>query len=157
MTLIAALAFAAGLAAQPAASPALPPALEQEARHIEELVIAPCCWTQQVSVHQSAAADEMRMQIRAWLRDGKSEDQILDAFVARYGERILAVPRARGYKLTLFVLPVVLLVGTGLLLAVLVKRMARPRALAPAAPGGSPAGADVTYEDRLADELRDLD
>jgi cytochrome c-type biogenesis protein CcmH len=155
MTVLAALALAAGLV-QPAA-PALPPALEQEARHIEELVIAPCCWTQQVSVHQSAAADEMRAQIRAWLAAGKSEDQILDAFVAQYGERILAVPRARGYKLTLFVLPVVLLVGTGLLLAVLVKRMARARTLAAVAPGGPLAGPADRYDERLDDELRDLD
>lgn len=156
MTLIAAVAFAAGLAGQ-AAGPALPPALEQEARHIEELVIAPCCWTQQVSVHQSAAADEMRAQIRAWLREGKSEDQILDAFVAHYGERILAVPRARGFNLTLFVLPGVLLVGTGLLLAVVVRRMARSAAPASMTPAGSAPRPDATYEERLADELRDLD
>lgn len=157
MTAIAVLALAAGLAAQPAVQAGLPPALEQEARHIEELVIAPCCWTQQVSVHQSPAADQMRAQIRAWLRDGKSEDQILDAFVGQYGERILAVPRARGYKLTLFVLPVVLLAGTGLLLAVLVRRMARARALATAGPAGAAAAPGDSYGERLDDELRDLD
>jgi cytochrome c-type biogenesis protein CcmH len=157
MTVIAALALAAGLAAQPAVQAGLPPALEQEARHIEELVIAPCCWSQQVSVHQSPAADQMRAQIRAWLADGKSEDQILDAFVGQYGERILAVPRARGYKLTLFVLPVVLLVGTGLLLGLLVRRMARARTLAPAGLAGASAPLADSYDERLDDELRDLD
>jgi hypothetical protein len=31
--------------------------LEREARAIETMLIAPCCFSQQVSVHQSAAAD----------------------------------------------------------------------------------------------------
>ena len=34
--------------------------IEQEARRIERLLIAPCCWTQPVSDHYSAEADEIR-------------------------------------------------------------------------------------------------
>lgn len=153
MPFVPALVLAAALAA-----PQLGPVLEQQARKIETEVIAPCCWSQQVSVHQSPAAEEMRVRIRAMLQDGRSEAQILDAFVAEYGARILAVPPARGYKLSLYVLPVVLLVGSALLLAVVVKRMAG-RAMTVQTAGGPSAddAADGAYRDRLTDELRDLD
>jgi len=156
MPFVPALLVAAVLAA-PQAMPALGPALEAEARQIETEVIAPCCWSQQVSVHQSPAADQMRADIRAMLADGRSHDEVLDTFVAQYGERILAVPPARGYKLSLYVLPVVLLVASALVLGVLVRRMAgRGSLAAPAAVNGS-GDADRQYRDRLADELRDLD
>lgn len=135
----------------------LDPALEAEARQIETELIAPCCWSQQVSVHQSAAADEMRVEIRAMLQAGRSRDEILDAFVAQHGERILAVPPARGYKLVLYVLPVVLLIGSALFLGVVVKRMAGRAALAAAGGAPPPGDADNRYRDRLANELRDLD
>jgi len=140
------------------AAPQLDAALEQQARRIETEVIAPCCWSQQVSVHQSPAAEEMRVRIRAMLQEGQSEPEILDAFVAEYGERILAVPRARGYTLSLYVLPVVLLVASALLLGVVVKRMAGRAVAARPAGGASPGdAADAAYRDRLTDELRDLD
>lgn len=38
--------------------------LERDAREIEAALIAPCCFSQQVSVHQSPAADEVRKDIR---------------------------------------------------------------------------------------------
>jgi cytochrome c-type biogenesis protein CcmH/NrfF len=133
------------------------PSLEAEARRIETELIAPCCWSQQVSVHQSAAADEMRAAIRAMLQAGRSRDEILDAFVAQYGERILAVPPARGYKLILYVLPLILLVGSALLLGVIVRRMAGRTALAPAGGAPPPGDVDDQYRDRLANELRNLD
>lgn len=150
MPLASALVLAAAMA-----MPQLEPAAEQQARQIETEVIAPCCWSQQVSVHQSPAADEMRVRIRTMLAGGQSREEILAAFVAEYGERILAVPPARGYKLSLYVLPVVLLVGSALLLGVIVRRMARLAAPAAAGPPGGES--DAAYRDRLTDELRDLD
>lgn len=155
MPFVSALVVAAALTIAQAPAP-LDATLEAEARQIETEVIAPCCWSQQVSVHQSPAADQMRADIRAMLADGRSHDQVLEAFVAEYGERILAVPRARGYKLSLYVLPVVLLVASALVLGLIVRRMAGRAALAPAG-GIGPGDADDRYRDRLADELRDLD
>lgn len=152
-------AFAAVLLSAQAApaQPAANPALEREAKQIEAMVIAPCCWSQQVSVHQSPAADEMRQDIRKQLAGGKTRQQILDAYIAQYGEQILAEPPARGFSRTLYVLPVLLLVVSGVVLSMVVKRMARQPALAggPAEPPA--AAARDAYGDRLNDELRDLD
>lgn len=140
-----------------AAQPAADPAQEREARQLEAMVIAPCCWSQQVSVHQSPAADEMKKDIRKRLAAGQTQQQILDAFVTQYGEQILAEPPARGFKRTLYVLPVILFVLSAGVLAVLVKRMARKPAPAGAQPAGPSAVAGDTYDARLNDELRDLD
>ncbi|MEJ2083624.1 MAG: hypothetical protein P8Y94_16010, partial [Acidobacteriota bacterium] len=38
----------------------LSPQLESEAKEIETMLIAPCCWTQPVSEQYSAAADQIR-------------------------------------------------------------------------------------------------
>jgi len=152
------VALAAVLLSAPAASaqPAAKPALEQEAKQIETMVIAPCCWSQQVSVHQSPAADEMKKDIRKQLAEGKTRQQILDAYVAQYGEQILAEPPARGFSRTLYILPVLLLVLSAVVLSVVVKRMAGQPAVA-GGPAEPPPAAKDAYGERLNDELRDLD
>jgi cytochrome c-type biogenesis protein CcmH len=146
------LVSATAVPAQPAASPAI----EQEAKRIEAMVIAPCCWSQQVSVHQSPAADDMKKDIRKQLAEGRTRRQILDAYVAQYGEQILAEPPARGFTRTLYVLPILLLVLSAIVLSLVVRRMARQPAVA-GGPAERPAAARDAYGDRLNDELRDLD
>lgn len=140
------------------AQPAADPALEKEARQLESMLIAPCCWSQQVSVHQSPVAAEIRKDIRTQLAEGQTRQQILDAYVAQYGEPILAEPPARGFKRLLYVLPIILLVLSAAVLAVVVKRMARPQpAFAGAPQGGGSAAPGDAYDARLDEELRDLD
>src|SRR5688572_25781179 len=77
--------------------------IERQARELEAMLIAPCCFTQQVSVHHSAAADDVRQDIRKRLGGGETRDQILDAYVAQYGKRILAQPPAEGIASVLYV------------------------------------------------------
>ena len=127
---------------------------EDEARALEALLIAPCCFTQQVSVHQSPAADEVRRDVRARLAAGQTRQQILDAYEARYGRKVLADPPARGFDVTLYVMPLAIFLGSIALLTVVVRRFAG-RQLAPAGP--SVAAADPQANARLDDELRDLD
>jgi cytochrome c-type biogenesis protein CcmH len=143
-----------GLAVQGAADAEL----EREARHIETMLIAPCCFTQQVSVHQSEAAEEVRRDIRRRLAAGETREQILDDYVARYGTRILAEPPARGFNKVLFVIPPIALLLTAGLLFFVVRHYTRDR------PGvrartAMPAAADdrAALAARLDDELRDLD
>src|SRR5450756_1639800 len=64
-------------APQAAVQVPLPAALEQEARQIEHMIIAPCCWMQPVSDHQSQASDEVKQQIRQWLGSGMTRQQVL--------------------------------------------------------------------------------
>lgn len=137
------------------ASPVLAQDVEREAREIESRLVAPCCWTQQVSVHQSEAATKIKQEIRVSLRQGRTRQEILDAYVAEYGPAILVEPPARGFGTSLYVLPVVALLASALLVTLVVRRFTR-RAQVPG-PAEQPVPANGALSERLDDELRDLD
>jgi len=139
------------------AAPQDPQALEQEAKQIETMLIAPCCWSQQVSLHQSPAADEIKANIRRLLAQNKTRQQILDAYVSEYGDRILAEPPARGFSAALYVLPWVFLAGSVGLVVTVVRRLRAHASRAPAAAPRAPSAESEAETDRLDEELRNLD
>jgi cytochrome c-type biogenesis protein CcmH len=133
-----------------------PQSLEREAKQIEALLIAPCCWSQQVSVHQSPAADEIRQNIRRMLADGKTRQQILDAYVAEYGDRILAEPPARGFSRLFHVGPWLLLLASVGLVVVVIRRLRVPAAATAGAGQAGPVPNEAESE-RIDEELRNLE
>jgi len=129
---LAALALAlVALAAAPAAAVAPKttlPAMEQQ-------VMCAVCRTP-LAVANGPQADAERRQISRLIAQGKSEQQIKDALVAQYGERVLALPKAGGFNLAVYLVPVLVLVaGIALLLVALPRwrRTTRARAAEPAA------------------------
>jgi cytochrome c-type biogenesis protein CcmH len=133
--------------------------VEQEARAIEAMLVAPCCWSQQVSVHQSEAANEIKKEVRASLEAGRTRQQILDAYVAKYGTRILIQPPAEGFNATLYVLPIVALVFSAGGVAWIVRRLTRKpmEAERPAAPADTHAEPADGLQARLEEELDEMD
>jgi cytochrome c-type biogenesis protein CcmH len=148
--MILAIALLAGLVAAP--PPPDAGALEREAKRIEGMLIAPCCWSQTVATHYSAEADEVRVGIRRLLGEGKNRQQVLDAFVALYGTRILADPPVSGLRW----LPWGFLL-IGLTVTVVVIRHLRSNRDAAGIEPTATAPGDDPYVERLDDELRDLD
>jgi cytochrome c-type biogenesis protein CcmH len=128
-----------------------------EARLLARL-IAPCCWTQTLDVHESEISASLRREIRARLLAGESPDAIEDSIVARYGERIRAVPRGEevGGHIPL-VVGLAMLAAAGALLAMVRRWLgasaARPAPLAAKAAGTAPD----PYDGKLDDELRAFD
>jgi cytochrome c-type biogenesis protein CcmH len=151
------LVFVLALSTTPV--PALSPALEQEARALEAALVAPCCWSQQVSVHQSPAADEIRQDVRRRLARGQTRQQVLDHYVGMFGERILVEPPARGTGLMLYVFPPIAMILSAAGIVALVKRATAGRSRATPADAGAADGARPAgdYQARLEDELRDMD
>lgn len=147
-----AVAFAVSVAAALAGAD-----LEREARAIEALLIAPCCFSQQVSVHQSEAAAEVRRDVRARLATGQTREQILEAYVSRYGKRVLAEPPAAGFDLTLHLMPFALLLASVGLAVAVYRRFFAGRAGHPRLATAAPVPGAAVFERRLDDELRDLD
>ncbi|UCF37091.1 MAG: cytochrome c-type biogenesis protein CcmH [Acidobacteriota bacterium] len=127
------------------------PKVETEAKAIEGLLISPCCWRQPVSVHFSPASDEVRAEVRQMLASGMTRAEILDKFVAEYGERILAKPPAEGFGAFAYVLPVIFLV-LGAAVALLVIQKLRPRAAVAADPGKART-VDSKYAKQLEEEM----
>jgi cytochrome c-type biogenesis protein CcmH len=132
-------------------------ALEQEARVLETMIVAPCCWNQQVAVHYSPAADKVRSEIRAMLASGKTRQQILDDYVARYGDRILAEPPARGFNRGLYVLPWVFLGFTSGLVVVVIRKLRSNANPSEHATDSATDRRDDDYDERLEEELRNMD
>ena len=93
-------ALAAALAtfgAMSAPSAAAQTVEDEKARiaRLQDAVLAPCCYTQPVSRHQSEIAVKMRLEIARWVAEGKSDEAILSAYVERYGAKVLVDPRTR--------------------------------------------------------------
>lgn len=49
---------------------------------------------------------QMKGEVRTFLSEGKTEQQILDHFEAQYGERILARPKTGGFNLLVWWIPI---------------------------------------------------
>lgn len=61
-------------------------------RSVDQRLFAPCCWRESVGVHESEIASQIRTEIRSLAREGRSEDDIVRIYAAKYGPRIVRVP-----------------------------------------------------------------
>lgn len=117
------------------AAPAGEERIEAEVRAVARLLNCLVCPGQSVWESSSAWARARVQEIRAMVEAGMSREEILQAFVARYGSGILLAPPARGPFLAAWAVPPLAL-GAGLL-ALLAWWRRRGR---PAAAGAPPAG-----------------
>jgi len=125
-----------------------------EVRTVEDQLIAPCCWSQPVSEHDSEVAQQIRNEVVSMVAAGKSRDEILNFYVAKYGERILATPRAKGFNTLVYLLPWAALPIGLWILFLLLKKLRTPVT----APAPAPlAGPDSRYDSVIEKELREFD
>lgn len=166
------LACAVILLAMASATSADP--LDDEARRIARQLQCPVCESVSVADSPADLAVQMRALIRKKLEAGESERQILEYFVAAYGEGVLTEPPRRGLGLLVWLAPVLALaLGATLLWLVLRswRRSAPPdpalQAAAPGRDGLAPAESparpsalvldpDDEYVQRAARELDEL-
>jgi cytochrome c-type biogenesis protein CcmH len=93
--------------------------------------MAPCCWRENLLVHSSPLADELRAEIRKQVAEGKSDEQIKSHFLFRFTSRILAMPE--GAKATwLSWTPWVLLVSGAGAVAAFISRSTKQQTSPPA-------------------------
>ena len=93
-------------------------ALDEGVRRIALQLQCPVCEGETVADSPSGLAADMRSVIRTKLAAGESDQQILDEFVASYGDGILTEPPKRGISLGVWIGPTV-----GVLLGALVVGM----------------------------------
>ncbi len=91
---------------------------------LENAVLAPCCYTEPVSRHQSEIAMKMRLEIARWVDEGRPDDEILATYVERYGSKVLVdpntLPRDWSYQL-----PWLLSAVAAIALAAMIRRWRR--------------------------------
>ena len=64
--------------------------------------MAPCCWSGTVADHGNSQMEE---EIVKLVGEGKTKEEISIYFVSIYGERILAKPKAEGFNLLVWIMP----------------------------------------------------
>ena len=82
----------------------------EETLAISHKLQCPVCAGQSVADSTSKLAGQMRAIIEEKVQAGESEAQIIDYFVARYGESVVAEPPKSGFSLALWWMPVVVVV-----------------------------------------------
>jgi cytochrome c-type biogenesis protein CcmH len=80
---------------------------------------------------------KLHREVLALRDEGQTAQQILDTFVARYGEKALMAPKPRGFNLWGYLLPGVVVGGAAVALAAVLRRRETVAAAAPGA--GQPA------------------
>lgn len=85
------------------------------------------CQNQTIKDSNAFLASDLRREIRRLLEEGKSDTEIYDFLVARYGDFALYRPRTSGRTLILWIAPIVfLLCGTFILVRIVRRRLALP-------------------------------
>ncbi len=108
---------------------------------------------------------ELHREVVALYDQGKSAQQILDAFVAKYGEKVLMAPEPKDFNLLGYLLPGAAITIGAAVLALVIGRRERRRSLAMAAAAGTrsaggptpPAPATPDELDRLHRALSEVD
>lgn len=96
---------------------------------LESKLMAPCCYTQTIREHHSQEAEQMREEVTSMVAAGKSEQEIISYYKAKYGETILVVPDGMAGTLT-YLIPVGMFVLSSGLLIFVIRRSIRAKAVA---------------------------
>lgn len=100
----------------------------------------------------------MHREVVRLVERGSTEEEVIDAFVAEYGELVLMAPKKEGFNIVGYVLPGVAITGVGgVMLWVLSRR--RSGAAVAAKPPDSDSNGELSAEEvaRLESELADLE
>jgi cytochrome c-type biogenesis protein CcmH len=90
---------------------------------------------------------KLHREVLALRNEGKSAQQVIDAFVEKYGEKALMAPKPKGFNLAGYLVPGAAIATAGAALVLLISR----RRAALASPAGG--GASVPPVEASADEL----
>ena len=115
------LAPASAVAAKPRAS----------FNHLESEVMCDVCGVP-LNIANSPRADQQREEIKQLIAQGKTEKQIKDILVARYGPAILATPEDHGFQLATYLIPIAVVLAAAAALAIALPRWRRRRKVAEA-------------------------
>ena len=91
---------------------------------IEGEVMCPVCGTL-LELAESPQAQREKVFIAKLVAQGRTKQQIKDALVAQYGPEVLALPKAKGFDLSAYLVPIVALLVAIVALALSVARWRR--------------------------------
>src|SRR2546428_10325471 len=95
--------------------------LDQRVHDVASQLKCLVCQGESVADSPATLSQQMRGVIRQQLQSGKSEQEVIQYFVSRYGDRILLSPPWQGLTLLTWLVPIALMVGGILLLFVVLR------------------------------------
>ena len=117
-------AVAAPAPAKEAAPAAADPVLEKRVMALAEELRCLVCQNQTLADSNAPLAEDLRNQVRERMREGKSDKEVVDFLVERYGDFVLYRPPFKATTMLLWLGPFLLL---ALGFAVLLRRVRRRR------------------------------
>ncbi|MBI5668814.1 MAG: cytochrome c-type biogenesis protein CcmH [Chloroflexi bacterium] len=122
---------------------------------IAKQMYCPVCENIPLDVCSTAACAQWRDEIRIQLQQGRTEQEIKNDFVARYGDRVLGTPQDPTLRALSLVTPWMIAALVALVAAVVLVRWWRGRGTAALATTGSVAApSDDDYRARLERDLQ---
>ncbi len=89
---------------------------ESRARNLSRELRCMVCQNQSIDDSDAPLARDLRLLVREQIATGKTDEQVMDYLVARYGEFVLLKPRVEKNTLVLWLVPPLVLAGGGLAL-----------------------------------------
>jgi len=92
---------------------------------IEEALICLCGCGQTVKncPHEHCGfAIPAKEKVLAYLKEGKTKDEVMELFVNKYGEEVLATPSKKGFNLLGYLMPFVALIVAASLIMIIIKQ-----------------------------------
>ncbi len=132
--------------------------LDEQAQEISRSLMCPICPGQTIDQSSSELSAQMRLLVREKLEQGETRDEILQFFVERYGEAVLAAPVKSGFNLIVWLTPILGIFIGGIILWVIIRRSVKGKdkfstELLPPTPGDSH---DERYRRQLEKDLKDF-
>ena len=125
------------------------PELEERYHQLSQELRCPKCQNQNLADSNAPIAEDLRLELHRLLLEGKTDAEIVDFMVTRYGEYVLYEPPLETKTLLLWGAPVLMLCAGLLVLAGIVRRARRT--------GAARAAALSDAERRRLEELLDDD
>jgi cytochrome c-type biogenesis protein CcmH len=95
---------------------------EVDTKPIESQLICQCGCNMVVATCDCATAGQVRAEIAKMMGEGKTAKEILQFYVDKYGEVVLAAPTKTGFNLTAWITPFAAVLAGGALLYFLLRR-----------------------------------
>ena len=100
-------------------------------------------------------AERMRTEIGELIGKGLDSDAVVESFVEKYGEQVLAAPRKEGFYLTAWLTPIIAVLAFGILILIALKRWSQKTAAVTEITPNNPEIVGGEYAKRLDEELKD--
>jgi len=142
------------LIGEPQGTPLAGAELDRRTEELTSLMRCPVCQGLSIADSGTMIAMSMKEEVRQFLAEGYTDDQVLLYFEASYGEFIRLEPKAKGFNLVVWLAPLAaLLLGLGLIIH---KLRPRPEEVeVEIQPGTDPEIDDLAaYRDQVRREVR---